>query len=113
MIARGRTALPPAARSREQWHDPKQGHLAPDGNSLYVSSFTSTQIYHYDLGGALLETLPITNPGGNPLFMTVVSAVPEPGTVGLLALACGGLWALRHRRQQQAAAGREEPDEVL
>jgi VCBS repeat-containing protein len=67
--------------------------IAPDGQSLYSVSYTSTAVRHLSLTGTLLDSF--TVPTGNYL-MTVVPA-PEPGSALLLAGAGAGLLARRRR----------------
>lgn len=65
------------------------GHLvgigiAPDGDSLYVTSASSSVIRHFDLNGNQLGNINIASPR-SPNFLTVVpAATPEPSTWALL-----------------------------
>ncbi|HEX4415249.1 MAG TPA: hypothetical protein VH107_16575 [Lacipirellulaceae bacterium] len=62
--------------------------LAPDGNSLYLSS--TNIIRHFSLSGTPLGDFNIVNSNA-PEFLTVVPngpAVPEPSTAALLVVAC-------------------------
>ncbi|MBX6313288.1 MAG: hypothetical protein IRY99_10300 [Isosphaeraceae bacterium] len=80
--------------------------LAPDGQSLYVTTQASTVIRQFDLRGNLLGEFDIVDPR-MPLFLAVVP-VPEPSGltlagVGLGILAAGRWWRSRSARRRVAA----------
>ncbi|MEO6787434.1 MAG: PEP-CTERM sorting domain-containing protein, partial [Chthoniobacteraceae bacterium] len=70
--------------------------LAPDNNSLYVTSDSSTAVKHFGLDGSLLGSFNLTSPN-QPGFLAVVPA-PEPATFALLGLGAVFLAARRRRR---------------
>lgn len=70
--------------------------IAPDGDSLYVTTTSSSVIRHFDLIGNQLGDINIVRPG-TPMFLTVVpGAVPEPSTFASLAFGAAAL-SLRRR----------------
>ena len=71
--------------------------LAPDDNSLYVTSEFSQVVKHFDLNGNLLDSFALANPNV-PWFLTVVpSPAPEPASATLLFCGFALLVTRRHR----------------
>jgi streptogramin lyase len=50
--------------------------------TIWAGGQTAHEIFHYSPDGVFLDSLPLTHPGGSPVFMTVVSTTPSP-TVAL------------------------------
>jgi PEP-CTERM motif len=69
--------------------------LAIDGGNLYVSSFNGMTISGYSLADASFQSSFTTL--SNPQYFAI-SSIPEPGTIGLLAIAGLGLFFARRKR---------------
>lgn len=69
--------------------------VAIDGGNLYVSSFHGQSITGYSLADGSQQST-FSTLGGAQYF--IITAVPEPGTIGLLAVAGLGLFFARRKR---------------
>lgn len=74
------------------------------GANLYVSSTDTGEVLRYNgVTGAFIDAFVPAGSGGldsatYPLFRPAVAAVPEPGTLALLAVGGMGAIALRRRK---------------
>ena len=71
--------------------------IAPDGNSLYAMTTSSTVIRHLDLNGNQLGDITIASPDSENFLTVVPNSVPEPGNAGIVMAFCLGAVVLLGR----------------